>query len=83
MKLSGPLDLKGVHPFLLIEKKMEDKKKNHGTLEEIKAELKNVDLGNFLDFDYEGRYEFAKCEGCDGPLLGHLEVKCLGEKGER
>ena len=23
-----------------------------------------------------GRYEFAKCEGCDGPLLGHQEVKC-------
>ena len=26
-----------------------------------------------------GRYEFAKCEGCDGPLLGHQEVKCKRE----
>ena len=29
------------------------------------------------------RYEFAKCEECDGPLLGHLEVKCLGKQGQR
>ena len=83
MKLSGPLDLKGVCLFVLIYKKLEDIKKNYRALEEIEAELKNVDLGNFLDFDYEGRYEFAKCEGCDGPLLGHLEVKCLGKQGLR
>ena len=25
-----------------------------------------MDHGNFLDFDYEGRYEFTKCEGYDG-----------------
>ena len=38
-----------------------------------------MNLENFLDFDLNGRYEFAKCEGCDGPLLGHQEVKCRGE----
>ena len=62
---------------------MEDIKNNYRALEEIEDELKNVDLGNFLDFDYEGRYEFANCEGCDGPLLEHLEVKCLGKQGQR
>ena len=36
-------------------------------------------LENFLDFNTSDDFEFAKCEGCDGPLLGHLEVKC-GEK---
>ena len=77
------MDLEGLYPLLLIENKMEDIKKNYGTLEDIEAELKNVDLGNILDFNYEGRYEFAKCEGCDGPLLGHLEVKCLGKQGQR
>ena len=58
-------------------------KKNDRESGEIEAELKNVDLGNFLNFDYEGRYEFARCEGCDGPLLGHIEVKCLGKQGQR
>ena len=62
---------------------MEDIKKNYRTLEDIEAELNNVDLGNFLDFDYEGRYEFARCEGCDGLLLGHLEVKSLGKHEQR
>lgn len=70
MKLSGPMDLKGMHLFLLIENKMKDIKKNYGVLQDIEAELKNVELGNFFDFDYKGRYEFAKCEECDGPLLG-------------
>ena len=35
---------------------MEDIKNNYRALEEIEDELKNMDLGNFLDFDYEGRY---------------------------
>ena len=29
-----------------------------------------------MDFVLNGRYKFARCEGCDGPLLGHQEVKC-------
>ena len=31
---------------------MEEMKKNDKTSGGIEAELKNVDLGNFLDFDY-------------------------------
>ena len=33
---------------------MEDTNNNYGILAEIEAELQNVDLGNFLDFDFEG-----------------------------
>ena len=38
-----------------------------------------MDLDNLLDFDLFGRYEFPRCESCDGPLLGPLEVKCSGK----
>ena len=44
---------------------------------------KKIDLSNFLDFDDDSRYDFARCEGCDGSLLGHLEVKCCGKEGFR
>ena len=47
-----PLEPKGEHPFVIVENKMEDIKKNYRTLEDIEAELKNVDHGNFLDFDF-------------------------------
>ena len=36
-------------------------KKNYRPASEIEEELKNVDLGNFLDFDYDGRYDFGRC----------------------
>ena len=55
---------------------MENIKKNYRSLEDIEGEIKNVNLENFLDFDLNGRYEFAKCEGCDCLFLGHREVKC-------
>ena len=42
---------------------------------EIEEELRNVGLDNFLDNDSIGRNEFARCEGYDGLLLGHIEVK--------
>ena len=42
---------------------------------DIEAELKIVGIENYLDFNTYDEFEFAKCEGCDGPLLGHLEVK--------
>ena len=53
-------------------------KKNYGAVSEIEVELKNVGIENFLDFNANDEFEFAMCEGCDGPLLGHLEVKCGG-----
>ena len=58
-------------------------KKNYGSMDDIEAELKNVGLENFLDFKANDDFEFAKCEGCDGPLLGHLEVKCTVKEGVR
>ena len=30
---------------------------------DIEEEIKNVDLGNFLDFDDDGKYEFTRCKG--------------------
>ena len=62
---------------------MEAMKKNYGSLADIEEEIKNVDIDNFLEFDYGGLYEFARCEGCYGPLLGHLEAKCKGKEGAR
>ena len=82
MKLSGPLDLKACIHYL-IRRKMEDIKKNYKSVTEIEEELRNVRLENFLDFDSIRRYEFTRCEGCDGLLLGHLEVKCSGKDGVR
>ena len=62
---------------------MEAMKKNYYPLEDIEAELKNVVLENLLDFNANDDFEFAKCEGCDGPLLGHLEVKHGKKQGVR
>ena len=59
---------------------MEAIKKNYRVSEEIEEELKSVDLGNFLDFDDDGRYEFTRCEGCDGPLLGHMQFNVVEKK---
>ena len=39
---------------------------------DIQEELKNVRIENHIEFYDDGRYEFRKCEYCDGPLLGHL-----------
>ena len=51
-------------------------KKNYKSCSEIEEEMKNVVLENFLDFDFKGRYEFASCEDCNGPLMGHMKAKC-------
>ena len=58
-------------------------KKNYASMDTIVEELKNVEIENFLDFNANDDFEFAKCEGCDGPLLGHLEVKCGEKQGVR
>ena len=49
---------------------------NYKPDKDIKKELAYVDLDYFLEFDYTGKFEFLKCAHCDGPQLGHLEVKC-------
>ena len=43
---------------------------------DIEAELSNVEIENFVEFDYGGNYTFRECEYCTGPLLGHIQVKC-------
>ena len=58
-------------------------KNRYGAVSEIEVELKNVEIENFLDFKANDEFEFAKYEGCDGPLLGHLEFKCRGKQGVR
>ena len=55
---------------------MDRNKKNYKSDNEIQKELANVNIDNFLDCDYNGKYEFVRCAHCEGPLLGHLEVKC-------
>ena len=50
---------------------------------EMEEELRDVDLSNFLDLDDKGRNDFMRCEGCDGLLVGHLEVKCCGKEEVR
>ena len=52
---------------------MKSKYKKEG---EIKEKMKSLVIENFLDFDDNGRYEFARCEDCNGPLIGHMKVKC-------
>ena len=51
-------------------------KKNYKLYSEIEEEIKNVVIENFLDFDLYGRYEFARCEDCNGLLMGHMKTKC-------
>ena len=63
--------------------KMDRIKKNYRSVMEIMEEIKHVDIGNFLDFDDDGKYEFARCEGWFGPFLGHIEAKCTGKEGVR
>ena len=58
-----------MHPLERKERvKKEGMKKNYKLCSEIEEEMKNVVLENFLDFDFNGRYEFASCEDCNGPL---------------
>ena len=55
---------------------MDNIKSNYKKVSEIQEELKNVNIENYLEFNYQGDYEFKKCPFCDGPALGHLAAKC-------
>ena len=37
---------------------------------------KNIKIDNYLEFEVNSKYEFIRCEDCNGPTLGHLQVKC-------
>ena len=51
-------------------------KSNYKKESEKEEDMKSDVIENFLDFDDNGRYEFARCEDCNGPMMGHLKVKC-------
>ena len=33
-------------------------------------------IENYLEFENNGKYEFRRCEDCNGPMIGHLKEKC-------
>ena len=56
-------------------------KKNYKNLDEITADVKNHGIDEYLKHDTHGRFGFYLCEGCAGPMLGHIQTKC--QHGER
>ena len=58
---------------------MDGIKKKYQSEEEIEKELKSVRIENFVEFNANDEYVFRKCEKCEGPLIGHMKVKCKGE----
>ena len=69
-------NLKACIHLNIIVNKMDGMKKHYRQVSEIEQEIRHVDFRNFMDFDDDGKYEFAGCEGCFGPLLGHVGAKC-------
>ncbi len=55
---------------------MEIIKKNYLNQEDITKNIKAHGLKEYLEFKNTGEYEFFKCEDCEGPILGHIQVKC-------
>ena len=53
-------------------------KKNYKLCSEIEEEMRNVVIENFLDFDDNGRYEFARCEDCNGLFMGLMKCSKIG-----
>ena len=51
-------------------------KSNYKKPDDITADIKNHGLDQYLDYDNQGRFKFFSCEGCDGPMLGHIQSKC-------
>ena len=49
---------------------------NYKKESDIQEELKNVNIGNHLEFNYHRNYVFRKCAYCDGPILRYLPTKC-------
>ena len=55
---------------------MDNMKSNYMKVSDIQEELKNVVIENYLEFENNGKYEFWRCEDCNGPMIGHLTAKC-------
>ena len=58
-------------------------KTKYKKLDEITIEIRNSEIENLLKFDGDGKYEYLKCETCDGPILGHQEPGCRSLNGTR
>ena len=83
------------HPLLLLEpedgqpvfsnmiENINEMKNNYKKIDEITHEIRHSEIEDFLEFDSNGKYELTRCETCDGPILGHLEVKCRTLDGVR
>ena len=46
-------------------------KKNCRLWTEIEEDIKNGDLKNYLDFDFNGRYEFTRCKDVKRIVMVH------------
>ena len=62
---------------------MKDIKKNYQSQNDVEEELKHVGLESFLEFNANNDYTIVWCKNCDGPILGHIEVKYSSREGER
>ena len=51
---------------------MDNIKSNYKQYNDLEEELKHTVIDQVLDFDVTGRYEFVRCEDCNGLVLGHL-----------
>ena len=51
-------------------------KANYMNMEAITTRIKADGIGDYLEFDNNGKYQFLTCENCDGPMLGHQMTKC-------
>ena len=54
---------------------MDNIKSNYKSHSDLEEELKHIVIETVLDFDVNGRYEFVRCEYCNGHELGHIKVK--------
>ena len=63
-------------PNELAQTTMSVMKNNYKKLDDISTDVKNHGIDEYLKYDNHGRFGFFKCEGCDGPMLGHQQTKC-------
>ena len=70
------------HPVSLIMiENINEMKTNYKKLDDITIEVRNYEIEHLLKFDGNGKYEYLKCETCDGPILGHQESGCRSLNG--
>ena len=55
---------------------IENRKADYMSVETISTGIKADGLDDYLEFENNGKYQFLRCENCDGPILGHITTKC-------